>query len=145
MFDPSSEEKADIVIADLPCSGMGIIGRKPDIKYHMTEESLKALEELQRQILSVVWRYVKPGGTLIYSTCTINKGENEKNASWIRGNLPFEPVDIRGKLPEMGKQPLLLLYRRDRSRSCRGLAHGRNLTAFLSAFLSAGDKKTGLF
>lgn len=100
VFDPSSEEKADIVIADLPCSGMGIIGRKPDIKYHMTEESLKALEELQRQILSVVWRYVKPGGTLIYSTCTINKGENEKNASWIRGNLPFEPVDIRGKLPE---------------------------------------------
>ena len=56
VFDPSSEEKADIVIADLPCSGMGIIGRKPDIKYHMTEESLKALEELQRQILSVVWQ-----------------------------------------------------------------------------------------
>ena len=99
MFDPSSEEKADIVIADLPCSGIGFIGRKPDIKYHMTEESLKALEELQRQILSVVWRYVKPGGTLIYSTCTINKGENEKNASWIRGNLPFEPVDIKRKAP----------------------------------------------
>ena len=100
VFETFGPDAFDKVLVDAPCSGIGLIRRKPDIKYHMTEESLKALEELQRQILSVVWRYVKPGGTLIYSTCTINKGENEKNASWIRGNLPFEPVDIRGKLPE---------------------------------------------
>ena len=98
--DPQWENQADIVIADLPCSGMGIIGRKPDIKYRMTEEGLKELEELQRRILSVVWRYVKPGGKLIYSTCTINRGENEKNADWIRRNLPFDPVDITKLLPD---------------------------------------------
>lgn len=106
VFDPSSEAKADIVIADLPCSGMGIIGRKPDIKYHLTKESIQALEELQRQILSVVWRYVKPGGKLIYSTCTINKGENEANAAWIRENLPFDPVDLSRELPPEWNHPL---------------------------------------
>ena len=74
-FDPESENKADLVIADLPCSGLGIIGRKPDIKYHTTKENLRELSKLQKEILSVVWKYVKPGGRLIYSTCTINKEE----------------------------------------------------------------------
>ena len=61
-FDPDSEEAADVVIADLPCSGLGIIGRKPDIKYNMTPEKLHDLACLQREILSVVRRYVKPAG-----------------------------------------------------------------------------------
>lgn len=79
--DPDSVEKADIVIADLPCSGLGIIGRKPDIKYRMTPEDLESLAALQREILAVVQTYVKPGGRLIFSTCTINRKENEENAS----------------------------------------------------------------
>ncbi len=93
-FDPESENKADLVIADLPCSGLGIIGRKPDIKYHTTKENLKELSKLQKEILSVVWKYVKPGGRLIYSTCTINKEENTENARWIATNLPFKPEDL---------------------------------------------------
>ena len=48
-YDPASENEADIVIADLPCSGLGIIGRKPDIKYHATEENLKELAKLQKR------------------------------------------------------------------------------------------------
>ena len=76
-FDPEMEGKADIVLADLPCSGLGIIGKKPDIKMRLKEEELDELAKLQREILSVVSRYVKPGGKLIYSTCTINKKENE--------------------------------------------------------------------
>ena len=102
-FDPASENKADLVIADLPCSGLGIIGRKPDIKYHTTEENLKELAKLQREILSVVWKYVKPGGRLIYSTCTINKEENAENARWITENLPFKPEDLTEAFPLKGE------------------------------------------
>ena len=96
--DEDSVEKADILIADLPCSGLGILGKKPDIKQNMTPEKMKELADLQRQILSVVWRYVKPGGRLIYSTCTVDSMENEENARWFAGNFPFEPVDLRPAL-----------------------------------------------
>jgi 16S rRNA (cytosine967-C5)-methyltransferase len=98
--DESLFEAADLVIADLPCSGLGIMGRKNDIKYHMTEEQTKELVELQREILSVVWRYVKPGGQLIYSTCTMNQAENEDNVQWIKDNTPLFPVSMEDKLPE---------------------------------------------
>lgn len=103
-FDPSMEEKADIVLADLPCSGLGIIGKKPDIKMRLKEEELESLAALQREILSVVSRYVKPGGTLIYSTCTINRKENEENAVWIAEHLPFKKKEIASVLPEALKK-----------------------------------------
>lgn len=103
-FDPEMEAKADIVLADLPCSGLGIIGKKPDIKMRLKEEELEALAKLQREILTVVSRYVKPGGTLIYSTCTINKKENEENADWILENLPFKKKEIASRLPEALKK-----------------------------------------
>ncbi|WP_334292481.1 16S rRNA (cytosine(967)-C(5))-methyltransferase RsmB [Lacrimispora sphenoides] len=98
--DPDSVEKADIVIADLPCSGLGIIGRKPDIKYRMTPEALDSLAALQRNILSVVQAYVKPGGRLIFSTCTINRKENEENARWFLEHFPFDCISLEGKLGE---------------------------------------------
>lgn len=90
--DDTAVEKADVVIADLPCSGLGIIGRKPDIKYNTSPEKLENLAQLQKDILSVVWEYVKPGGYIIYSTCTVNKGENEDNVKWFTENYPFEKV-----------------------------------------------------
>jgi len=88
ILDVNMEEKADIVIADLPCSGLGVIGKKKDIKYKMTKEKEAELVKLQREILSVVWRYVKPKGTLIYSTCTIHKAENEENVRWLLQSYP---------------------------------------------------------
>lgn len=87
--DKEAFEKADIVIADLPCSGLGIIGRKPDIKYNTDRDKLKSLAALQREILSVVCEYVKPGGILLYSTCTINREENEDNVEWFVKEFPF--------------------------------------------------------
>lgn len=81
--DEASVETADIVIADLPCSGLGVLATKKDIRYNMTPETQKELAALQREILSVVHRYVKPGGTLLYSTCTINREENEENTAWF--------------------------------------------------------------
>ncbi len=98
--DPDSVEKADIVIADLPCSGLGIIGRKPDIKYRMTPEALESLSALQRNILTVAQAYVKPGGRLIFSTCTINRKENEENARWFLEQFPFDCISLKGKLGE---------------------------------------------
>ncbi len=90
---------ADIVIADLPCSGLGVIGKKPDIKYNMTWESMKELASLQKDILKVVSQYVKQGRTLIYSTCTINPMENEDNVRFLK-TLGFELEDINPYLPE---------------------------------------------
>lgn len=95
-----SVEKADIVIADLPCSGLGVLGKKTDLKYKMTPETEKSLMELQREILSVVREYVKPGGKLLYSTCTIHRGENEENARWFTDRFPeFERVREKQFLP----------------------------------------------
>lgn len=66
----------DLVIADVPCSGLGVIRKKPEIR-EKREEELAALPQLQRAILETASRYVKPGGTLLYSTCTVLQEENE--------------------------------------------------------------------
>ena len=104
IFDPSMEGKADVVLADLPCSGLGIIGKKPDIRLRLKEAELSGLAALQREILSEACRYVKPGGTLIYSTCTINRGENEENADWACRNLPLHPKELPPLVPEILKE-----------------------------------------
>lgn len=88
IYDEASEGKADVVIADLPCSGLGVLAKKTDLKYKMTLETEKEVAQLQRQILQTVHRYVKPGGTLIYSTCTICRAENEENTKWFAENYP---------------------------------------------------------
>lgn len=94
-FDPEWEEQADIVIADLPCSGLGVIGKKMDIKYKTTKEHITDLQKLQQSMLDVVHRYVKPGGTLVFSTCTIAKEENEDNVRWIEEHYPLELVSLQ--------------------------------------------------
>lgn len=99
-FIPEDEGKADVVLADLPCSGLGIIGKKPDIKYRVKPEELDELQKLQRDILKNVVRYLKPGGVLIYSTCTINPGENEANACFIEQELGLEAESLNAYLPE---------------------------------------------
>lgn len=99
ILDAESVEKADIVMADLPCSGLGVLNKKSDLKYRMTREQQEELVKLQRKILGTVWQYVKPGGTLIYSTCTVHKEENEKNAGWFAANYPFELKEQVQMLP----------------------------------------------
>ncbi|MBM7560539.1 16S rRNA (cytosine(967)-C(5))-methyltransferase RsmB [Fusibacter tunisiensis] len=75
-YDDTLTGTADVVLVDAPCSGFGIIRRKPDIKYNKSEADLQALTEIQFKILETASEYVKPGGVLIYSTCTINDEEN---------------------------------------------------------------------
>lgn len=100
-LDDKFLNKSDIVIADLPCSGLGIMGRKPDIRYNINEDKIKDIIKLQKDILKVVSQYVKPDGVLVYSTCTINKAENEDNVDWICSELGFEKEEYRQMLPSI--------------------------------------------
>ncbi len=95
-IDNDSLDKFDYVISDVPCSGMGIIKRKPEIKYKK-EDELKDLPKIQKQILENASKYVKIGGTLIYSTCTIHDEENiDVVKSFLNENNNFELVIIDG-------------------------------------------------
>lgn len=100
ILDEDMIGRADIVLADLPCSGLGIMGRKNDIKYNADRNQMRELAVLQRNILKNAAAYVKPGGALIYSTCTINPEENEENYRWIQKESGFRPEDLRPLLPE---------------------------------------------
>ena len=106
-------ETADVVLADLPCSGLGIMSKKKDIRYHATKQGLSDLAALQREILSCIWQYVKPGGVLLYSTCTVNPAENEENVAWFTKQYPFETESMEQYLPEQlreeGKSGMLQL------------------------------------
>lgn len=79
-FRPEWENRFDLVIADVPCSGLGIIRKKPDIRYK-EPEALGNLPKIQRELLDNLSRYVKPGGVLLYSTCTVLKRENQQNVT----------------------------------------------------------------
>lgn len=84
--------QADRVLCDVPCSGFGVIRRKPEIKYKDKAE-VEGLPAIQREILSTSAKYVKVGGTLVYSTCTLNRAENDEVAEWFAKEHPeFSPI-----------------------------------------------------
>jgi 16S rRNA (cytosine967-C5)-methyltransferase len=90
-FRPEWEESFDLVLVDAPCSGLGVIRKKPDIRYKDPAQ-LTDLPNIQREILSNAARYVRPGGTLLYSTCTLLKRENEEVAqAFLARNAQFHP------------------------------------------------------
>ena len=98
----------DTVITDVPCSGLGIIRKKPDIRYK-DPEALKGLPKVQRGILDNCSRYVRPGGVLLYSTCTLLRRENEDVVeAFLAGNPKFalEPFE----LPRFGVQPGIMTF-----------------------------------
>lgn len=105
VLDKQYVGEADFVIADLPCSGLGVLGKKPDIKYHITEDKIQELAELQRNILNVVCQYVKPDGRMIYSTCTINHIENEDNVkAFLKEHREYSLEQERQLFPQGGMQ-----------------------------------------
>ena len=99
-FNDEFEEGFDLVICDLPCSGLGVIGRKRDIKYNITKNKIKELAKLQREILENAKKYVKKGGYLIFSTCTMSKLENEENFKFILEFNGFSAVDFSDKIKD---------------------------------------------
>ena len=96
---PEFYAKADRVLVDAPCTGLGVAGRKPDIKYARAAEDILSLARLQREILDAGQKYVKRGGVLVYSTCTLTKEENEENAAWFLENYPYELIYEELTLP----------------------------------------------
>lgn len=93
--------KADRVLVDAPCTGLGIIRRKPDIKWTRNANDLAEIVKLQEKILKSSSSYVKPGGVLVYSTCTIEPKENEEQVNkFLQANREFELEDISEFIPE---------------------------------------------
>ncbi len=91
---------ADVVLCDVPCSGLGVLARKNDIKYNITSEGLDSLLNLQKAIVDNVVAYVKKGGILMYSTCTVRKGENHEMMDYICKTYDFAPVSVWEELPD---------------------------------------------
>ena len=100
--DSALVEKADRVIVDAPCSGLGVIRRKPEIKYKKKSSEIDSLPRKQIEILSASSNYVKPGGILLYSTCTINPYENQRVVNdFLRKNPQFEKIEAIQLLPNI--------------------------------------------
>lgn len=86
IFNEADVQKYDKLILDAPCSGLGIIRRKPEIRYNRSLQDIQALSQIQKDMLSLAARYVKKGGELIYSTCTIDPLENDQVIDWFLDN-----------------------------------------------------------
>ena len=104
VLKPEWDRSMDYVLADLPCSGLGTIGHRPEIRYRVNPVFLKETVNLQRQILKNAWTYLKPGGIMVFSTCTINKTENEDNFRWLLENAPMEAFPVEGFPDRRGDQ-----------------------------------------
>ena len=89
--------KFDYVLVDAPCSGLGVMGRKPEIRYNRTMEDIKKLSILQREILTKAVKYLKDGATLVYSTCTIGDIENKSNFEFLKNQKDLELIEIEDK------------------------------------------------
>ena len=118
VFRENLTDSMDAVLLDAPCTGLGMMAEKPDIKLRVSEDSVKELTELQARLLDTVCSYVKPGGILVYSTCSILKDENEKQAEAFLGRHPeFEETELPDTIPEKyrrrKKRGLQLLESRD--------------------------------
>lgn len=101
-YDASSfveefKDEFDYVLVDAPCSGLGVVGRKPEIRYNRSKETIVRLANLQREILENALKYVKKGGFLVYSTCTIGPLENRDNFKFLKDKENLELVDINGE------------------------------------------------
>lgn len=98
LYNPDFLDGFDLVICDLPCSGLGVMGRKRDIKYNVSIDKIRELAILQKKILENAVRYVKKDGRLIYSTCTMTRAENEENFTFISEFKGFSAVDFSDKI-----------------------------------------------
>ena len=101
VFDEKLCNWADLLIVDAPCSGLGTLRRRPDIKLNKDIGVVAELAALQRKILAASWKYVRLGGKMLYATCTISDAENMDNRNWLLEKFPFKPVDFSGKVPDI--------------------------------------------
>lgn len=98
--DPAWRGQADVVLADVPCLGLGVMGRKRDIKYRVQKKDLESIVELQKKIVTAAAQYVKPQGTLLYSTCSMTREENIEMVSFMKEELGLMAESLEEVLPE---------------------------------------------
>ncbi len=95
IYDEKYKEKFDKILLDVPCLGLGVLKRKPDIKWQRKKEDIKEISKIQKQILDTCSKYLKKGGALVYSTCSILKEENEDVVNeFLEENENFEMEKI---------------------------------------------------
>ena len=97
IFKKEYEGQYDYVLVDAPCSGLGVMGRKPEIRYNRSMDDIKILAELQKDILDQAIKYLKKDGVLVYSTCTIGDIENKENFLFLSSQDDLEVIPIEGK------------------------------------------------
>lgn len=97
VYKDEYKEKFDYVLVDAPCSGLGVMARKPEIRYNRSLEDIRKLADLQREIITNAVKYLKVGGVLVYSTCTIGNIENKENFDYIKKMENMEVIPIDGK------------------------------------------------
>ncbi|WKY42988.1 16S rRNA (cytosine(967)-C(5))-methyltransferase RsmB [Eubacteriaceae bacterium ES2] len=107
LYDANDRQRFDRILLDAPCSGLGVIRRKPEIRYQITENKIIDLIEIQNKLLQNAQKYLKKGGYLLYSTCTINEDENEKQIENFLKQyknmqiIPFKGIDFHYTNPLM--------------------------------------------
>lgn len=95
IYDEKYKEKFDKILLDVPCLGLGVLKRKPDIKWQRKKEDIEEISKIQKQILDTCSKYLKKGGVLVYSTCSILKEENEDVVNeFLEKNENFEMEKI---------------------------------------------------
>jgi 16S rRNA (cytosine967-C5)-methyltransferase len=100
IFDPQLEACADAVLLDAPCSGFGTIRKHPEIKYTRGPQDISDLAKLQKELLITAAKYVKPGGRLVYCTCTVTHEENTNNSkNFLKTHPDFSLADERQIFP----------------------------------------------
>ena len=114
VFVPDWEESADRVLVDAPCSGLGVLNRRAEARWTKDERSLSQFPPLQKKVLENGARYVKPGGRLLYSTCTLEQDENTRVRKWFLENHPeFVPVPFSHPVTGESLEELQILPQRD--------------------------------
>ena len=96
------KDRFDIIVADVPCSGEGMFRKDPKAREQWSEETVQLCAARQKRIISDVWPALKPGGILIYSTCTYNEQENDDNLEWIAGELGGEIFTLPNDYAQFG-------------------------------------------
>jgi 16S rRNA (cytosine967-C5)-methyltransferase len=87
---------ADLVLLDVPCSNTGVLARRPEARYRYSKEAIASVVRLQREIITVGAKLLKPGGHLLYSTCSLDERENQAQSRWIADE--FDATLVKGSL-----------------------------------------------
>lgn len=108
---PRGEDWADLVLTDVPCSNSGVLARRTEARYRVRSDAMKRLIGTQRQILETAATMVRPGGRLVYSTCSLEREENRDQAAWASETLHLSIERERTVLPEGEPGDPMTMYR----------------------------------